>query len=193
MAGIKQPLQDVLNRLAALTAANGDGNVVPVYTRIWNNQLAMLEGGETFDFPKPAFFVEIINGVQFDQIGTGFRSADLGFNIHIVHEFYDAGSGNFEDDLAVFDLRDQVVKALTNWRPTACGEMISTGESQDYDHNNLYHYVISFVCNFIDSKGSLYDVEAGNYTDSEPPVDLALNVAFGTEPVTDLKTYKPKI
>lgn len=193
MAGIKQPLQDVLTRLATLQVKNADGNITAAYVRVWNNQLNNARDGKLYDFPKPAFFVEIINNVQFDQMGVGFRSADIGFNIHIIHEFYDAQDGTFEQDLVVFDLRDAVIALLSNWQPTACSIMHSTGEDQDYDHDNLYHYIVSFVCNFTDSKGSFYDPPAQNYTDSEPPVNLNLTVSKTDEPVFNPNIYKPKI
>ncbi len=196
MAGIKEPLADVLAKLKTLQLTNGDGNTVAAHVRVWNNQLQLNKEGKVADFPKPALFVEIINGVSFQQIGAGFRSADLGFNIHIIHEFYDAQDGTMEQDLEVFDIRDKVVAMLSNHKPTACGLMVSTGEEMDYDHDNLYHYVISFVCDFTDSKGSLYDPAAGNYTETtgEEGIVPAVTVTKTDDEkiVFTPKTYQPK-
>lgn len=193
MAGIKQPLQSVLAKIATMQVTNGDGSTFTAYARVWNNQVAQSRDGKQYDFPKPAIFVEIINNVAFEQLGVGFKSADLGFNIHIVHEQYDAGNGTFEQDITVFDLRDKIVSLLSRFFPTACSALMCTGESQDYDHDNLYHYIVSFVCNFIDSKGSGYDAGAGEYTESEPPTTLNLVVAKANKPVFNPHTYKPKL
>jgi hypothetical protein len=60
---------------------------------------------------------------------------------------------------------------------------VSTGEQQDYDHDNIYHYIISFVCNFIDSKGSPYDIDRTTYFYKTPPTDVDIVKTVGTNPV----------
>lgn len=183
MAGIKQPLQDILARLKTLQVTNGDGNTTNIHTRIWNNQLQYNNDGKLADFKKPAAFVEIVAPVQWEQLGIGFRNAELGINVHIIHEQYDAQDGTMEDNLTVFDLRDQVVRLLSNFRPFACSPLWSISEAPDYEHTNIYHYVISFVCNFVDSKGSYYDPQSGNYIDSVPPTELSLTVTKSETPI----------
>lgn len=182
MAGIKAPIQDILNKLATLTVTNGDGNTVYMYSRIWNNQVDREKEGETYVYPKPAAFVEVASPATFQEIGGNYRTTDLGFNIHLVHEYYNQ-DGTFEQDLVIFDLRDQVIAALSQYRPTGCSQLVATGETQDFDHDNVYHYVLSFVCNFIDSKGSPYDIGRGIYTESTPPTDLQLNVTTADTPI----------
>lgn len=182
MAGIKQPIQDILNRLSTIQVTNNDGNTVALYARIWNNQIEMEKAGESYVYPKPAAFLELSAPVVFEEIGKNFLNADLNINIHLVHEYYNQ-DGTFEQDLEVFDLRDKIIAALSQFKPTACGQMFCTGEQQDYDHDNVYHYIISFRCNFIDSKGSPYDPVRGEYIDSVPPTELDLQITTGTEPV----------
>jgi hypothetical protein len=176
MASIKQPIKDILAKLATITVTNADLQVAPVHARIWNNQIKKEETGQMYDFVKPAVFVEVIGNVQWDQLGIGFRSADLGFHIHVVVDQYDAQDGTMEQNLTVFDLRDKVVAAISNMVPTGCGPVWSTAELQDYDHTNIYHYIISFVCNFTDSIGSQYDPGAGVYIDSAAPTILQATI-----------------
>lgn len=184
MAGIKAPLQDILTKLATLDVVNRDGQTVKLFARVFNNQIEYEKQGQQQLYPKPAAFVEILAPVVFDEIGQNFRSADLGINIHLVHEFYNA-DGTFEQDLEIFDLRDKVIALLSQYRPTACGQMVATGESQDFDHDNVYHYIISFVCNFIDSKASPYDPGRGIFVDKEPPTDLELVVDKASTPINN--------
>lgn len=182
MAGIKAPLQDILTKLATIQVTNGDGADVDLYARIWNNQIEAERAGNSYVYPKPAAFVEITSPVIFEEIGQNFRSADIGITIHLVHEYYNQ-DGTFEQDLQVFDLRDQVIAALSQFKPTGCGQMVATGEQQDFDHDNIYHYIISFVCNFIDSKGSPYDLGRGIYIEKEPPTDVNIVVTKDDLPV----------
>jgi hypothetical protein len=182
MAGIKAALQDILTKLATIQVTNGDGNTINLYARIWNNQIEAERAGDSYVYPKPAAFVETLSPVTFQEIGQNFRSADLGINIHLVHEFYNQ-DGTFEQDLLVFDIRDKIVAALSQFKPTGCGQLVSTGEQQDYDHDNIYHYVISFVCNFIDSTGSPYDIGRGDYIEKAAPTGVNIIATEGTQPV----------
>jgi hypothetical protein len=175
MAGISAPIKDLLTKLSTLTVNNGDGNSVPLYARIWNNQIRDTEHGKIYDYPKPCVFLEIINEAKYEEIGCGFQSCDLGIRCHLVHEFYNQ-DGTFEQDLSIFDLRDSLVSLLSFYTPTACGPMIRTGESQDYSHSNLYHYIVDFITNFTDSKGSAYDAASGKYIYTTPPTQLELIV-----------------
>lgn len=181
MAGIKQPLQDILNRLATLDVTNGDGNNVKLYARVWNNQVVRTREGELYDYPKPAAFVEFITPIGYEQLGGGFTTADIGINVHLVHEFYNQ-DGTFEQDLKIYDLRDKIVALLAQFKPTGCGEITFVTETPDYDHDNLNHYIVGFAVNFIDSKASPYDPARGNYIDKAAPTDLELNVTTDDQP-----------
>jgi hypothetical protein len=182
MAGLKAPLQDILTKLATIQVTNNDGNTVDLYARIWNNQIMTEKSGESYVYPKPAAFVEITSPISFQEIGQNMRSAELVINIHIAHEFYNE-DGTFEQDLAVFDIRDSVIAALSQFKPTGCGQLVSTGEQQDFDHDNIYHYIISFVCNFIDSTGSPYDTESVQYIYKTPPTEVDIIATEATQPV----------
>lgn len=177
MAGIKIPLTDVVTKLRTLTITNGDGSAVSPYVRVWNNQVAYFKEGKMEAYRMPALFVEVVNDANYMILGQGFRSSDLSFKIHIVHEFYDAQDGTFEQDLKVFDLRDQVIANLTSYTPTACGPLNCMSEMQDFEHDNVYHMVLDFICNFTDSIGSKYD--AGNpnkYIETVPPTNLQIDL-----------------
>lgn len=179
MAAIKQPIQDVMNRLATLQVVNADLLSVPLFVRVWNNQITYEENGELYISQKPAAYVEVVNNAGFDEIGIGFQSADLVFRIHLVHEFYN-NDITFEQDLTIYDLRDAVVALMNLYQPTGCSPMFKKSEEADYRHKNVYHYIIDFITNFTDSKGSPYDPGAGKYVDSVPPVDEQTNVTIVT-------------
>lgn len=168
MAGIKQPILDILTKLSEIPDF--------LFIRIWNNQIQAKRDGRHYDYPTPAAFVEVINDPVYEQLGLGFQSSDVGFRVHIEHTYYDAQDGTFEQDLPVFDLRDKVVAKLSLFEPTACGPLTRVSETQDYDHDNIYHYIIDFTCSFIDSKGSPYDTDAGKYIEKEPPTGLQVDV-----------------
>jgi hypothetical protein len=123
----------------------------------------------------------MVTPITFEEIGQNMRSAVLGVNIHLVHEYYNA-DGTFEQDLEIFDLRDQVTALLSQFKPTGCGLMVSMTEQQDYDHDNVYHYILTYQVDFIDSKGSPYDPGRGIYIEKQPPTDVNIIGDYGTSP-----------
>ena len=176
MAGIKAPILDILQKLNTLYIRNGDGQSVLPHVRIWNNQIQYLLEGQLSVFPMPAFFVEVVNNPTYQILGQQNRSADLSFRVHIAHEFYDAQDGTFEQDLIVFDLRDQVIANLTAFKLTGCGPLEAMSEAQDYEHKNVYHYVIDFICNFTDDIGSRYNANNPNaYIYTTPVTGLEID------------------
>ncbi len=182
MAGIKNVIESLLTKLATIQVTNQDGNTVSLYAHVWNNHVDMEKSGAIEAYPKPAAFIEIGSPVVYENIGVNCRGADLNIILHLVHEFYNQ-DGTMEQDLEIFDLRDKVLAAITGFQPTACGPLVSTSETQDFDHDNVYHFILNFTCHFIDSKGSEYDAGRNVYVEKDPPTDLDLQVAIDTEPV----------
>jgi len=136
------------------------GTVATVeYVAVWNNQLALLRAGTISDFSKPACFLEI-SSQNYGQVGAGCSVADLFWKIHVIYQELDGGDGTMDEMLSVFDLRDSVKVALTSFKPTNCTQLMQESEAQDYNHDNLYHYILSFKCAFVDTKGSYFDTDA---------------------------------
>jgi len=144
------------------------------FVHIWNNQLQQLIDGDTYAFPFPNAFVEVITPNEYTAIGQGYSVGDLVIRIHIGHEEYDAGNGNFEENVNVFTYRDAIIKALNNFQPTSCSSMMKVGEQQDYTHTNIYHYMVDFKTAFVDSKGSLD--EQIPTTTVEPPITIEIDI-----------------
>lgn len=176
MAGVKQPIADILGKLTTLQVINQDNKTMDLFSRVWNDQFKKFDEGRHEAFPLPAAFVEVVNPANYDRIGIGFDASDIIFRVHLGHWFTDASDGTFAQDLAIFDLRDKVISLLSNFQPTACGSLVHIADQQDYQHSGVYVYEIDFKCHFIDSKGSPYDPSAGKYIDSTPPTDLEIDV-----------------
>lgn len=198
MAGIRQPVEDILALLSTLDVTNQDGNAAKLYARVWNNQVKYETNGTTYNFAKPAAFLEVLNSPQFGELGQYIQGADLGWKVHLVHEFYNQ-DGTMEQDLTIFDLRDSIVALLSGYEATACGPLVRTSEYQDYEHSNIYHYVIDFVCHFIDSKGSPQDAGAGKLIIKPPTTDIEMDITklssvpdyAGLDPENRNTTFQP--
>lgn len=168
-------MADILTLLGTMRVVNQDNQTVGLFARVWNKQVRKEIEGNTYSYPKPAAFLEVISPVTYQVIGQMCRNADVSFRVHLIHEFYDAQDGTMEQDLAIFDLRDQVVALLTSYAPTGCGPLNCMVESQDDDHDNVYEYILDFVANFTDSKGSPLDPSRTVYAPSAPPLTLEVD------------------
>jgi hypothetical protein len=121
---------------------------------LWNNQLQSLKGADIespVTLTLPGLFVEFLN-LETEQLGNGNQVyANLIVRIHILVELEDAGDGTLAEDLAVFAIRDSVQMALQNFRPAGASEFIRQKQEMDYNHNNVYHYIMDYGCTYIDT------------------------------------------
>jgi hypothetical protein len=168
MASIKDSILSIKTKLQTLTDLQ--------FVAIWNNQLAEDLEGQIYSFPKPAAFVEAITPNPWMPLGLGYSQSDVIFAIHIVHEEYDAGNGNYEQDTNVYDLKTKVNQLLTYFVPTQGGRLMKISEQQDYNHNNLYHYIIQYTCGVIDNDA---DTTRNDITKA-PPTAITIPVTITT-------------
>jgi hypothetical protein len=109
------------------------------YFAIWNNQTDYLEKGESYDWAKPALFLEVVTPDNFMALMNGYSVADIDWCVHIVTEMFDAADGTMEQNLTIFDWRDKVMEWLSPYgvnafKPTGCGTLLKISETQDYGH-----------------------------------------------------------
>ena len=119
-----------------------------------------MEDGKIESFPMPAFFIEVELPQSHTQLGAGYTESDVTFRIHIAQTEYDAQDGTLEENKSIFALRDQVVALLTYYTAPGCCPLMKVREVQDYEHTNVYHYIIDFQASFIDTTGGIVKPEA---------------------------------
>lgn len=124
------------------------------YCNIYNNQYGLEEEGKTYDFLKPAVFIEMQNTIDIQQLGNGNQIYnDLVIRLHIVHEFFNStdGNGDQEQNLPVFELKQNIFATMDMLVPDGCIDLVRFSEEQNYDHKNLYIYAQDYRTNYIDN------------------------------------------
>lgn len=175
MSGVLAPIEQILTRLASLQVANQSSFSVPLHARIWNDQFRKIDEGSIEHNPLPAGYLEFMPEDN-TEIGTGVFSGPVIFRVHLGHENYDNGENTFQQDLIIFGIRDKVVGLLNHFKPIGCSALTKVHEGPNYDHKNVYEYIIDFATTLIDDSGSDYRPDAGVYIDSEPPLALEVDV-----------------
>lgn len=163
---IKTVYTDCLSAIKSLTKINDKSGLtenVFKYCNVWNNQpyIQEKEKNESYPFKTPAVFVgfELGNAMQLAYNMTSYPEAELSF--YIVHEYLNDIGGDMDKNLKVFELRDYIKTKFSSVSISFCSSLVINQEIQDFNHDNVYVYKISFKTNFIDSKGSVLDTDSG--------------------------------
>ena len=125
-----------------------EGNTSANHVRLWNNQISLSEQGEQIPFQTPAVFIDYPS-IEWLSVGKGVQTADLTIRFYVVFESF-ATSEN-EEDLDVFDLREEVYLALQDFKPTDAGKLTRISENTDITHTNLYVWQMDYVTKYTDT------------------------------------------
>mgnify|MGYP006266308347 CR=1 FL=1 len=180
--GIRETIQSILDQIETVQVVNNDGQTLPIYTRVWNNQTELKKQGGTYAYPTPAAFVEwqFSNGIP---IGQGATSHDVTFRVMIEHTQLDAVDGTFEQDLDFTNVVNKVHQALNRFKPANCSHLYRSGVQLDYNHDNTYLAVIEYSSHFIELTGSDEDSAiVTTQTIESPTLELQENMYIGTIP-----------
>lgn len=132
------------------------------YINIWDMQVDEMiqsDKNKNYSFNTPSFFVQIElgEGVDWRQNFTSYPNAIIRF--YLINQVLNSGD-DMEQNLKIFDIRDQTVTAFKNSQISWCSDIILFEDEMDYKHGSIYKYKLGFKTNFIDSKGSIYDVDS---------------------------------
>ena len=153
-----------------------DGNSVAAFAHFhtWNSDIDDLREGKDVLWPQPACLAEVIVE-SIDQLGNGNQRLNLEVNLHIVHKLSHAGA-EFEQNFEVFDLAHITFCAMQQWKAIAgipISEFIRIGETQDFHHTNLYHFIQHYRTTYIEN--ALDKPVSGQYVIKQPPTTLVIN------------------
>lgn len=150
------------------------------HVRVWNNQLAYANENQLQSYKWPAIFPEFIfEGASHDAEGMTVRDCTVRF--HIVHEQYNV-EGEMEQNLDVFSLRDLVLQYFSKWHKDTTGYPYNfspfqySGEQMQYDHTQLYEYIVEFRTTFSEILGTYATTQQTNGTIQT----IITNVSHGT-------------
>lgn len=137
------------------------------YVAMWNNQIADLEDGKNYSFRENAVLVEFVSPTQIGGVGNNVQVYEpLEVKLHIIHRQEDAGDGTMDVNLDVFTFKQNVYKAMQLFQAPTTSVFDRQSEEQDYDHTNIYHYIQSYFCAFVDTSMPL-PIDG---TEHEPPL-----------------------
>lgn len=151
---ILDAIQSFMTQVGTLQVTNKDKITKGITVRIYNNQVERMMTEDKDWIPRPCVLVEIVNNQDYQALGEGYRIADITFRCHILQDFMNQ-DGTQDQTLLIFSLRDSLISLLNLWSPTGCGPLVAVSEIQEYDHVNVYHYVVDFKAAFVDGAGSI--------------------------------------
>lgn len=156
---------------------------------IWNDQVnreknAASEEKGGYIFEKPACFLEMI-AEENETFLASVSWNNYKWRMHIIGEQLDAGDElGMDQNLTIFIGRDMVKQAFVGFAPPNCSAMFQCDEHQDFDHTQVYHYVLDFKSGFADTKGSYLDEDQTEYIYKDPNTNAELVIGF-SDPITE--------
>jgi hypothetical protein len=118
------------------------------HIRMWNNQLDFMESGEQIPFLFPAVFVDF-STIEFSDVGDKWQTINLEMNLHICSELWN--DTDQEENLIVFDLKDEIYKALGQVKIDNSTPLVRILEQTDTTHTNIYHYIQTWSFSITDN------------------------------------------
>lgn len=169
---MKQLITDLKTKLNSINITTLDSITTHLSCFVWNNQIENLRQGKTIALPNICSFVEIIVNNQNSIGGNSYNiESDIAINIHLMQTHYNT-ENQLDENMLIYDLRKLVIDSMYGFKSSA---MVSTingvGEQFDYDHDNIYHYILSYTATIREQ------VNTSNvFTLSVPPIVLQVNV-----------------
>ncbi len=159
-----------------------EGEIDGVHVRLWNNQLELLKTGEQIPFQFPAVFIDF-PFIEWAQMGKGTQNSVLTIRIHICFESFQTAEN--EEDLDIFDLREEVYLALQDFKPTSAGKLMRISEQTDTKHSNIYHWIMDYNTSYQDVVAQF---PRGGITAQINTLDLATDLIIDAGTVNGIRT-----
>lgn len=144
--GLKQLYTDLKTEINSIV--NDDGSKLFNYVGIWNNQVRSIRADKNdwFSITYPAIFIEpVIESVE--QLGYKNQLWNINFKLHVLDDFYNSENGN-EENTRIFDINDKVWEHMEVIKIDMCSHLVGSQQTQEFDHDNLYHYIQEFKGNY---------------------------------------------
>ena len=114
-----------------------------------NNIKRMLDGKNYLPFNYPQCYVEV-KFLNQKNLLDKYNAMDADIIFHILDQQFDAGDGSYDQNFEIFTYRDAIVKAFQLYFAPNCGPMAYLNEDMNFNHTNLYEYIVRFRCHYID-------------------------------------------
>lgn len=148
----------------------------------WRNQLEKIVAGKMEMFQYPAVFIEFVSTVPTNErsLGGGIQIYPIKFRLHLITWELDSEDGDFEKNLEIYDLQDEVYIAVQKFYPGKTNETAPVGhcdragyaEDYDWSHAGLSHIIQEWNAMIVDNKR----IEPVNGDETIPPLPLDANV-----------------
>lgn len=143
------------------------------FVGIYNQQEEEMkaEKNQYYDVQKPALFIEVIDDTVIQQLGGGLQIYDpLLIRLHVVHEQFDAIDGTMEQNLDVYDLKQDVYLAFDRWEPNGSSMWVRMSEKRDHNHTNIYVFLQDWQTTFVDNSAKRPSAV------TTPPTNLQIDI-----------------
>lgn len=148
-AGLLEAYESIISRIESITL---NGSPLFKDVNIWNDQVASMEKGDSYNPPMPAVYVELKQTAS-KQLGLGVSLTDYEVVLHLLDNTLTT-PGYFDRNYNVINYRNLLRKYINLYKPNQMGNLQFRSDIQDYNHSNLYHYKLTYHTALVDTWGN---------------------------------------
>ena len=183
----RQFFNDIKSQL--LTLQSGGQPIIKYITR-WNNQLELLydeNGAKVEAFLMPAVFISF-KASEIMQLAQGVQLIEnMIIDLHILDWQIDATDGTMEQNLHIYDLKEQIYSVMNKFKVNtttdSAGTFMRIAEEDDDKHMAVYHFVQRYKTSYVNN--SLQEPVGGIPSTTPMPIEADVRVknsGDGSEP-----------
>ncbi len=139
---------DIITRIDEIK--HTDGNPVFNTRAIFNKQIDRAKTAKGYSFWDPSVFIEMKSSNE-GSIGGQLTYADLAITFYIsMFQLNGWDNASLDENLYIFHLRNLIKSNFSMFKATQCGLFNWVGEEQQFDHDQIYTYKLTYKCYYID-------------------------------------------
>ncbi len=186
--GILDATLDIINQMMSINPIEPlTGSPSFKKIDIWNNQLKNEKDGTGYTFPTPAIFLEMKQNKS-KQLSMGINLVDYDVIFHIIDTQLN-NLGYLDRNTKVFSLRNYTKKQFQLYQPVQMGRLFCIKDEQDFKHDNVYHYKLTFKGALIDTWGNNLPI-SGSVSNTN--IIVVYNIGVGYDEIGySLIVYNP--
>lgn len=176
--GLNNVYKDIVDRIALIKE-----NDLPVFNTVavFNDQINRSKSGKGYSFWDPSVFIEIRSSND-GSFGEQLTFSDLDIIFHIsMFQLNGWDQASLDENLYIFHLRNLIKSNFSMFKPTQCGLFNWDKEEQQFDHDQIYTYKLTYKCHYIDQVA--YPFNTGQYYYAT--ASLTLIAQYGTASILE--------
>lgn len=144
---------------------------------VFNDQIKRSKSGKGYNYWDPSVFIQIKSSNE-GSYGDQLTFAEFDVTFHIsMYQLNGWDLASLDENLYIFHLRNLIKSNFSLFQPPQCGPFNWKGEEQQFDHDQIYTYRLSYKCYYVDKVSDPF-ITGYEYLSATGSTTLTLTASF---------------